>query len=192
VHRDREHYRLVRVAGPNELEVLEWVTAIDSMPHSAPREVVTFGPLRKVFHREEGLKFDDRDAPAPQAIWFAPGRRGLEMPHGEVDACDGLGGEYVLTRDDEFGVARPSFRCDRAKQPREQAICASAELSMLDWHLKLAFQAAQERAKDAAARQKLQSEQSAWWAAELAKCQAGDCVGPLYRTRIAALEKWGK
>jgi hypothetical protein len=117
VKRNREHYRIVRISGPNRIEALEWAAATDFIvdPPSRPREVVLFEPKRETFIRESDLRFRSKTG----VIEFVRQGGKLEMLPGEGDACTGLGGEYTLAKDDAFGAWRPSFPCDRATQPRE-------------------------------------------------------------------------
>jgi len=107
--------------------------------------------------------------------------------------------DAIYERDAAFGAFRPSFNCAKAKLSREKAICADAELSFLDQELSLTFQRAkicvsevrerpdQTVAVERHAPPQLEKSQADWWANDLAKCEAGDCVAAAYAARIAAV-----
>jgi len=96
---------------------------------------------------------------------------------------DPSGDDIVFTREEKLTI--PSFNCAKARQPREQAICSSASLSLLDKELSLVFDAA----KACDPNGKINVQQNTWWKDELSKCQSGDCVPEVYFLRIAALRK---
>lgn len=83
---------------------------------------------------------------------------------------------------------KPSFNCAVAKQPREQAICSSQSLSLLDLELSLTFAAA----KGCSPKANLDKLQGVWWKDELSKCQSSECVPAIYTERISALRKYCK
>jgi len=83
---------------------------------------------------------------------------------------------------------KPSFNCAVAKQPREQAICASQSLSLLDLELSFSFAAA----KGCSPKANLDKLQGVWWKDELSKCQSGECVPAVYSERIGTLRKYCK
>ena len=97
------------------------------------------------------------------------------------------GGDVEFERVTDFKM-KPSFNCAVAKQPREQAICASQSLSLLDLELSFTFAAA----KECSPKANLDTLQGVWWKDELSQCQSGECVPAVYTERISALRKYCK
>jgi hypothetical protein len=98
-----------------------------------------------------------------------------------------IGEDVEFYRNDNFKM-KPSFNCAVAKQPREQAICASQSLSLLDLELSFTFAAA----KGCSPKANLDKLQGVWWKDELSKCQSGECVPAVYSERIGTLRKYCK
>jgi uncharacterized protein YecT (DUF1311 family) len=86
-------------------------------------------------------------------------------------------------------AAAQSFDCARAGTPIEHAICADAELALLDEHLGHCY----ERARGALGpgRERLREEQRAWLATERASCGAdGTCLRGVYLERLRDLGRF--
>jgi uncharacterized protein YecT (DUF1311 family) len=198
IQRSREHRRILRAIDRDTIAILEWIEASEWSDDPALRGMNTEGfvvmktPVFVVVKRTGPGTFGQGDF----HLTFTREGGTLRMQPGDADACVGFGGEYELEREAGFGRFRPSFACAKARQPREQAICGNAELAMLDQHLNASYRAAQQRvriaektkARRAAKLKELADGQSAWWSGELAKCQSGDCVAPLYTARIRYLD----
>jgi uncharacterized protein YecT (DUF1311 family) len=191
ISHNREDYRLIRALGADKLEVIAWMEGEDVPPGGG--FVVLAGPTETVVQRTDGMTFKGGSA----TLQFSLAKGSLEiLPAESDDACQGMGGDYTLTKDAEFGEFRPSFDCARAKQPRERAICASPELAFLDQWLSLAYRAAEWRVKSSGASaaiakdrlRQLRADQNAWFSKTLTACQGADCVPPIYRERIKELE----
>lgn len=103
----------------------------------------------------------------------APGLEGI------LDASPNEREDVVFKRD---GSIKPSFNCARARQSREQAICASPFLSLLDQALSAAFSAAK-KCKGTG----LDAAQNKWFVDVLQKCVDGSCVPAIYQSRINEL-----
>ena len=198
-----EHFRIVREAGPGKLEVLEFAKkhlyGLDLDPDfrfDVPGPFTNFviGPRRLTFVRTGDSVFQSGNL----SLKFSATSDGVQMylPVRELKGYDCMFMTDNLAFDRESIDILPSFDCRQARQPREQAICASEALSMLDRYLATAFQAAQVRVFNQAATEpektqavrKLKAEQTDWWAHRLSSCQSADCVEPLYRQRIQTLE----
>lgn len=189
----REPQRILRALDTDTLEVLDWIEGTQSSED--PRmdqkgSVVVAGPERVVVKRTGNATFADEDEEL--IVKFTAARNGWEMERGR-DACNGMGGDYTLQRTDKTIV--PSFPCAKVKHAREQAICGSAELALLDQNLSLAYRAAEQRikwrygmaAERTAKLKELTTTQNKWWSGELGKCQNAECVRPLYLARIKVL-----
>ncbi len=81
----------------------------------------------------------------------------------------------------------PSFDCRKAASVSEKTICASAELSGLDFQLGRLWKALLDGFIDSAQLARMKQDQNAWIALR-EKC-GGDagCIGKLYRDRLATL-----
>ncbi len=197
------HYRFVRPAGPNKLEVLEFAwqhlyffdypNDLQFAPNDYAKIVIE--PQRLTYNRVSDLAFES----GKQRIEFVRSGNDLQMFRTR-ETLKSLGCEDITDTDRAFAhdtpAIAPSFNCDNAHNPRETAICGSEALSLLDVHLAAAFQTASLRtflqpttkAQRNAALKRLKAVQSDWWAHQLSPCQASDCVERLYTDRIRALE----
>jgi len=191
ISHNRDDYRLIRALGPDKLHVLEWMEGEDVPPGGG--FVVLAGPTDTVVQRTDATIFKGGSS----TLQFSLAKGSLEiLPVESDDACQGMGGDYTLTKDGDFGEFRPSFDCARAKQPRERAICSSLDLAFLDQWLSLAYRAAEWRTKSSGASaasakerlRQLRADQNAWFSKTLTACQDADCVPPIYRERIKELE----
>lgn len=188
------HYRILREVTPGHIELLEW--AFTGMTHLPGQpewlfdepDRVLIEPRRITLVRASDLVFRS----GGDTLQFLVHEGAIEMSPADDHCMEGVGNHFKR----RSSRIEPSFDCAKAGQPREKAICASEELSMLDQHLAAAFEAAQlriylrahsKRGGEPAVR-KLREEQSSWWAHQLSSCQTTGCVAPLYRARIQALE----
>jgi len=124
---------------------------------------------------------------SPPQIRFAR-RDGKVVLEGGVGPSE----DALVWERDEDNV-RPSFPCAKARQPPEVAICRSPSLSFLDQQLDVTFErvlsCAREAAKPPRTTAEIQQSQTKWWSDKLARCQSAECVEPLYRERMAELNR---
>jgi hypothetical protein len=154
------------VGGPEKLTAIPGGLAFD-----APQNIVGF----------------PQGSPAQIRVAQRDGKVALEG--GEGPSQDTL----VWERDEGFGNIRPSFLCAKAHQPREMAICRSPSLSYLDQQLTITFarvlSCSREAVKPSRTATEIQQSQAKWWNDKLAPCQSAECVEPLYRERMAELNR---